>query len=262
MDNSKINDVVNIPIEKIVKNPYQPRKNFTDESLVELSESIKAYGVIQPISVREIEDGFELIMGERRLRASMLAKMSHIPAIIVDIDDNDSAVVALVENLQRENLNFLEEAEALNNLIEIHSLTQKEVAEKIGKKQSTISNKLRILNLSDRVKDKIMMNSLTERHARALLKLDKEEEQLKILNRVVKNGLNVKKTEELVETLNKNNKKKSQKRVNFINYKIYVNTIKQAYKTIVDTGYNAEYEEVDKGDHIELIVKIPKEDVK
>lgn len=261
MENSKINDVINIPINKIVKNPYQPRKIFNTDSLNELADSIKAYGVIQPISVREVEGGYEIIMGERRFRASQMAKASHIPAIVVDISDDDSAVVALVENLQRENLNFLEEASALSKLIEEHNLTQKEIADKIGKKQSTISNKLRILNLSDSVKEKILLNKLTERHARALLKVE-EKDRIKILNRVVKNGLNVKKTEELIASLNKNNKRKSQKRKSFINYKIYVNTIKQAYKTILDTGFDAEYKEVDKGDYIELIVKIPKDDAK
>jgi len=257
MENSKINDVINIPIERIVGNPYQPRKIFNIDSLNELADSIKSYGVIQPISVREVEGGYEIIMGERRFRASQISKASHIPAIIIDISDGDSAVVALVENLQRENLNFLEEASALSKLIEEHNLTQKEIADKIGKKQSTISNKLRILNLSDSVKEKILLNNLTERHARALLKVD-EKDRIKILNRVVKNGLNVKKTEELIASLNKNIKRKSQNIKSFINYKIYVNTIKQAYKTILDTGFNAEYTEVDKGEYIELIVKIPK----
>lgn len=261
MGNSKINDVINIPMDRIVRNPYQPRKIFNIDSLNELADSIKAYGVIQPISVREFENGYEIIMGERRFRASQIAKASHIPAIIVDISNNDSAVVALVENLQRENLNFLEEASALSKLIEEHNFTQKEIAEKIGKKQSTISNKLRILNLSSDVKEKILSNNLTERHARALLKVD-EKDRVKILNRVVKNGLNVKKTEELIASLNKNKKRKSQKRKSFINYKIYVNTIKQAYKTILDTGFDAEYEEVDKGEYIELTVKIPKDDAK
>jgi len=257
MENSKINDVINIPIERIVRNPSQPRKIFNIDSLNELADSIKSYGVIQPISVREVENGYEIIMGERRFRASQILKVSHIPAIIVDITDGDSAVVALVENLQRENLNFLEEASALSKLIDEHNLTQKEIADKIGKKQSTISNKLRILNLSDDVKEKILLNNLTERHARALLKVD-EKDRIKILNRVVKNGLNVKKTEELIASLNKNVKRKSQNRKSHINYKIYVNTIKQAYKTILDTGFDAEYKEVDKGEYIELIVKIPK----
>ena len=261
MGNSKINDVINIPIDNIIRNPYQPRKIFNIDSLNELADSIKSYGVIQPISVRELEGGYEIIMGERRFRASQIANATHIPAIIVDISDDDSAVVALVENLQRENLNFLEEASALSKLIEEHNLTQKEIADKIGKKQSTISNKLRILNLSDSVKEKILLNNLTERHARALLKVD-EKDRVKILNRVVKNGLNVKKTEELIASLNKNAKRKTQKRKSFINYKIYVNTIKQAYKTILDTGFEAEYQEVDKGDYIELTVKIPKEDAK
>lgn len=257
MENSKINDVINIPISKIVTNTYQPRKTFNEESLLELANSIKSYGVIQPISVREVENGYEIIMGERRYRASKLVNALYIPAIVVDISNGDSAVVALVENLQRENLNFLEEASALSKLIEEHNLTQKEIADKIGKKQSTISNKLRILTLSDTIKEKILLNSLTERHARALLKVDGKD-QIKILNRVVKNGLNVKKTEELIATLNKNKRRKSQNVKMRINYKIYVNTIKQAYKSIIDSGYEVEYNEIDKGEYIELTLKIPK----
>ncbi len=134
-----------IPIDSIKPNPYQPRKDFNKKALEELSQSIKTYGVIQPISVRKLQDNsYELVAGERRLRASELANLKEIPAIIVDYRDKESAMIALIENLQREDLNFIEEAEGYRNLIEDHGFTQQELAEKIGKSQSTIANKLMI----------------------------------------------------------------------------------------------------------------------
>ena len=146
-------EIINIPIRFIKPNPYQPRKNFNLKSLEELSQSVKTYGIIQPISVRKLShDSYELIAGERRLRAAEIAELTEIPAIVVDYRDKDSAMVALVENLQREDLNFIEEAEGYYNLIEDHNITQQELAEKLGKSQSTIANKLRILKLPTDIK--------------------------------------------------------------------------------------------------------------
>lgn len=257
--------VLEISIDSVISNPYQPRKSFSQTSLNELSQSIKAYGVLQPISVRQIGEGkYELIAGERRVKAARLANLITIPAIVNNqFNDKDSAVLAIIENLQREDLNFIEEAEGYANLIEDHGLTQQELAIRIGKNQSTIANKLRILRLGDEIKQKLLENNLTERHARALLKLPDEELRLLTLDKIIKNDYNVKKTEEfiqnmLVELTAEEEPKRKQNIKSFMNYRIYINTIKQAYEAIKDKQGNAEFKQVDKGDFIEVTVKIPK----
>lgn len=253
-----------IPIKSIKPNPYQPRKNFSKRSLEELSQSIKAYGIIQPISVRKIGDeSYELIAGERRLRASEMAELENIPAIVVKLMDKDSAVIALIENLQREDLNFVEEAEGYNSLINDHGLTQQELAEKMGKNQSTIANKLRILRLSDDVKRLIVENELTERHARALLKLPDEEMQLHVLEKVINKDLTVKKTESLIKSIledltREDEPTHKQSIKSMINFKIYLNTLRNAYNAIKESGVDAKYEQKDMGEFIEVTVKIPK----
>ncbi|MCQ1531674.1 nucleoid occlusion protein [Lutispora thermophila] len=256
--------ITNISIENIAPNPYQPRKNFNNLSLDELSESIKAYGVLQPINVRKIgEDGYELIAGERRLRAAKIAGLEKIPAIIVEVVEQDSAVIALIENLQREDLNFLDEAEGYYNLINDHGMTQEELARKVGKNQSTIANKLRLLRLPSDIKKEILENNLTERHARALLKLPEEKLQNKVVKAIISRSLNVKKTEELVEKyldeIAATKEKPADKRIRGkINYNIYINTIKNTYKEIVKTGFKMQYNQEDKGDYIEISIKVPK----
>ncbi|MBU5294712.1 nucleoid occlusion protein [Anaerosalibacter bizertensis] len=257
-------EIKNIPIDSIKPNPYQPRKNFNKQSLEELSQSIKTYGLIQPISVRQLcEDSYELVAGERRLRASEIAELDEIPAIIVDYKDQDSAMIALIENLQREDLNFVEEAEGYYNLIKDHGFTQQGLAEKLGKSQSTIANKLRILKLSDEIKKSLIDNKLTERHARALLKLPDDEMKEEVLHKVIKEDLTVKKTEKLIEDilndLTKEEESESNQNVKgLINFKIYLNTLKNAYNAIKETGIEAKYKEKDMGDHIEVVVQIPK----
>lgn len=192
------NQVVYVQLDKIIPNAYQPRKYFDREALEELSLSIKEYGVIQPITIRRIGSVFEIVAGERRWRASKLAGLEKIPCAIVDITDAESAEIALLENLQREDLNFIEEAEAYYNLIHDHKFTQEQLAEKMGKKQSTIANKLRLLKLTSVVRGKVLEGNLTERHSRALLSLPNEELQIRVIEEVVEKGLNVKNTEELV----------------------------------------------------------------
>ena len=256
-------EVKSIPINLIKPNTYQPRKIFSHDGIIELSQSIKEYGVLQPISVRRYgTSNFELIAGERRLRASQLAGLSEIPAIIVDITDTESAVMAMIENLQREDLNFLEEAEGYYNLIKEHNFTQEDLALRIGKRQSTIANKLRILKLSDKVKDRIIKEGLTERHGRALLKLPSEELKNIVIDEIVKRGLNVKRTEDLIEKELKNlDRKLNSKSVSKQKYKwsispkVITNTLKQ----IMDkNGIEAEYSHREEDDYMEIIVKIPK----
>lgn len=256
--------VMEVSVDEVVPNPYQPRKVFSQVSLEELSNSIKTYGILQPITVRSKDDKYELIAGERRLRAAKLAGLETVPAIINNMDDETSAVLALLENLQREDLNFIEESLGYDSLIREHHFTQQQLAEKLGKNQSTIANKLRILKLPNEIKTALIENNLTERHARAFLKLPNEELMRDVLNKVVKNELTVKKTEKLIkdilEDLN-NKESESDKKQNIkgaMSIRIYLNTIKQAFEAITNTGIDAKYNEIDKGDYMEVIVKIPK----
>ncbi|MFD3155358.1 nucleoid occlusion protein [Haloimpatiens sp. FM7330] len=251
-----------ISVDMIVPNLYQPRKHFNEQAIEELAQSIKVYGVIQPISVRKIEDcKYELIAGERRLRAAKKAGLQDIPSIIVDIEDRDSAAIALLENLQREDLDFLEEAEAYYNLIKKHSYTQEQLAEVIGKKQSTIANKIRLLKLDAKIRKQLIENKLTERHARALLKLPTIELQEEVLKNVIEKSLNVKKTEELInkellklcgQEVAADGKKKIK---GIFSARVYMNTIKQVFDKY---GIKASYRSKELDDSIQVTIKIPK----
>lgn len=254
-------EIMSINVDRIFPNTYQPRKFFNEEALIELSESIKQYGIIQPITVRKRGENFELVAGERRWRAARIAEIECVPCNVIEITDTESAEIALLENLQREDLNFIEEAEAYYNLIHDHKFTQDELARRMGKKQSTIANKLRLLKLSVSIRSTCVENKLTERHARALLLLPNEELQNKVIQIVVKEGLNVKKTEELInkellkiagEQLNEKNKKKVK---TVFPAKLYVNTIKQVFDKF---NIPADYKFKDSDEFIEITVSIPK----
>ena len=251
-----------IPIGDIIANRNQPRKYFDDESIQELAASIQAVGIIQPLSVKEEANGkYDLISGERRLRASRLAGLDKLPCVIIRAEKEDAELMALVENIQREDLNYIEEAKAYMQLIETYHFTQQQLAEKIGKKQSTISNKLRLLKLGDAVITLVVSNNLTERHARALLQIPDTDARIKAVQTIIKRDLNVRQTEELVDKLKSevlmNAGKKNIK--NIFNYKIYTNTIKQAYDTILKTGIDANYNEVQYDDRVEVKIIIPLE---
>lgn len=261
---SEIKEIIKIPIDIITPNPYQPRKGFNKSNLNDLSESIKQYGILQPINVRKIGDsGYELVAGERRLRAAKLAGLKEIPAIIIEIIEQDSAIISLIENLQREDLNFFDEAEGYYNLINDHGLTQEELAKKVGKNQSTVANKIRLLKLPESIRKRIMEYNLTERHARALLKLSDSAVQEKVLKGIIKDSLNVKKTEEIIEKLICEAAADSEtlrgRRIRGkMQYNIYVNTFKNVYRKVLESGFNMQYNQVDKGDHIEIRLTIPK----
>ncbi len=252
------NEIVQIDINKIIPNIYQPRKYFNEDALQELAQSILEHGIIQPLTVRRRGDIFELVAGERRLRAAKIADLDVVPCNIVDITDLQSAEIALLENLQREDLNYIEEAEAYSNLINEHNFTQEEVAKRIGKKQSTIANKLRLLKLNKEVRDLCLTNNLSERHARALLTVPDEKLQIKIVKKVISANLTVKKTEELINKellkLSGNQLKKAKIKGVFPG-KLYVNTIKQVFKKF---DIAAEYGCKEEEDYIEVTVKIPK----
>lgn len=256
------NQVIYIQVDKMEANAYQPRKYFDKEALDELSQSIKQYGVIQPITVRRTGNVFEIVAGERRWRASKQAGLKKVPCVIVDINDSESAEIALLENLQREDLNFMEEAEAYFNLINDHKFTQEKLAEKMGKKQSTIANKLRLLKLGEDVRRKCLESDLTERHARALLSLPTEELQKEVIEQVIKNSLNVKKTEELINKVllklageELNNETGKKKILGSFPTKIYVNSIKQIFDKF---KIPASYKSKDCGDSVQIVVTISK----
>lgn len=255
------NEIIKVKIEDIIPNMYQPRKYFKEEALAELSQSIKEYGIIQPLTVRKRGEIFELVAGERRWRAAKLANLEEVPCSVIEITDTESAEIALLENLQREDLTFIEEAEAYYNLIKDHHFTQEEIAVKMGKNQSTIANKLRLLKLSPKVRNLCLENKLTERHARALLSLPTEELQIKVVDKVIKKSLNVKATEELInkELLKIAGKQLSGKNTKNIKSvfpaKLYVNTIKQVFDKF---NIPADYKFAEKEDCIQITVNIPK----
>lgn len=256
-------EILKINVNDIIPNTYQPRRFFDEVALIELSQSIKEHGIIQPLTVRKRGEIYELVAGERRLRAAKLASLGEVPCTLVDITDTQSAQIALLENLQREDLNFIEEAMGYENLIKEHEFTQQQLAEKLGKNQSTIANKLRILRLPNSVKIKLVENNLTERHARALLKLPTEELINEVLDKVIKNELTVKKTEKMIKDLleeleSPQDSDKKQNIKGTMGIRIYLNTMKQAFDAIIGTGIEAKYNEVDKGDYMEVVVKIPK----
>lgn len=258
-------NVINIPVDEIRPNAYQPRKEFDDEALEDLTNSIKCYGVLQPIVVRKNgKKSYELIAGERRWRACQRAGLKEIPAIVKEAGDSETAIMALIENLQRENLNFLEEAEGYRQLMQDYGITQEQLALKLGKSQSTIANKMRILKMSPEILNIISREKLSERHARALLKLPDEKLQEQVIKQIVDRDLNVRQTEELVERYIENVKSEKEKdmkkslKIAIKDVRIFVNSVKKLVKSIKETGIKAGYKEIDKGDYIEVVVQIPK----
>ena len=250
--------VEKVDINKIVPNPYQPRKTFDDEALADLSASIAQYGVLQPLLVAPVENGdFMLIACERRLRASKMAELKEVPVIISQYTSQQIAEIALIENLQREDLHFLEEAEGYEQLMEQFHLTQEAMAARVGKKQSIIANKLRLLKLSANIRTELRAAGLTERHARALLKLKDEAQQMEVLAVVVKNGYNVRQTEQYIEKLLEVKQPEKKKRLVIVNdVRIYLNSIKQVVDTIKTAGIPCEMEQEFDGDEVVIQLRI------
>jgi len=197
-ESAKEGEIVNIPLNEIRSNPYQPRKVFDEEALKELSSSIKEHGVVQPIIVKKSIKGYELVAGERRTKASKMAGLETIPAIIRDFNDTEMMEIALIENIQRENLNPIEEAECYLKILKTNNLTQEELAKKFGKSRSYITNLIGILRLPDEVKDKVVSKELSMAHARVLSKLDDEEQQISLAKKIIFEGISVHNLENLV----------------------------------------------------------------
>lgn len=256
--------VYQVPIDRICSGPYQPRKYFNHAALQELADSIRSYGVLQPISIRRLNGGYEVVAGERRLRAARMAGLQTIPAILLRISDSDSAVMAFVESIQRQNLSFLEEAEGYRNMMEDYGLTQEELAVKLSKTQSCIANKLRVLRLEDSVKKLLLDYRFTERHARALLRLPDEDTRLLVLEQMILEEMNVKRTEELVErTLEmlcgctvSRPEQKEKRYVRVADFRLFANTIKQSVEAIRRTGVEVLYEDQQDEESCEIMIQI------
>ncbi len=252
--------VLHIPLSKIVPNPYQPRKEFESEALSELADSIRQYGVLQPLLVAPgKDDTYILIAGERRLRASTMAGLGTVPVIVSEYTSQQIAEIALIENLQRKDLHYLEEAEGYERLVNTFHLTQESMAIRVGKKQSTIANKLRLLRLPGSVRKKLHDSDLTERHARILLKLENEDLQKAVLQKVLKGHLNVRQTEALVEKTLKEAGKLNQKKPRFVivnDVRIYLNSIKEIMETVKTSGIPSSMEQEMDGDDVVVTLRI------
>ncbi len=256
--------VVNIELSMIRPNPNQPRKNFDSLGLEELADSIKENGVLQPISVRRVATGYELVAGERRCRASKMAGLEKIPAIILEASPQKSALIALLENLQREDLSFFEIAQGYQRLIHDQGLTQEELARRLGKSQSTVANKLRLLRFSDDVRRLILDYSLTERHARALLHLSTAAEQQSAARTIFEQQLNVKQSEELVrDMLQKSGTKNRKLKISaYADMRMFTNTIKHAIDIMRENGVQADMKENSFDWGTEYVIKVKKRTTK
>ena len=246
--------VVFLPPRAIRPNPAQPRKVFREEALVELADSIRQHGILQPLSVRRVGNTYELIAGERRLRAAQLAGLSDIPCIIMNMTDRESGMAAMVENLQRQDLDFIEEARGISLLMESWNMSQDQAARLLGKSQSAVANKLRILRHSPKVLTALREGGLTERHARALLKLDDERDKLAAIHVIVKEGMSVARTERYIDQLllRQSDEPRS------VNLGLFLNNLNQSLARIQRSGIGAISERRETEDEIVLTITIPK----
>lgn len=248
--------VIQVKIEALQPNPYQPRQNFSEEKIQELMQSIRTYGLLHPIVVRRSGRAYQIVAGERRMMACKGLLWKTIPAIVKEVTDSAMAAMALIENLQRENLSYLDEAEGYARLIRSFNLTQEVLAQRLGKSQSTIANKLRLLKLPDAVKDLLVKEQLTERHARALLKLGSGEEQVEMIREIVRRNLTVSDTEDkIAEKIGGKKKKGEPQRKGMVrDVRIFLNTIRRAVKVIRESGLEPEVEERIEGDYVEVTI--------
>ena len=254
------NKILLIPQGDILPNPNQPRRRFDYDELEGLAQSIRANGILQPLLVRQLDDGkYELVAGERRLRAARLTGLTKVPCIVNVISESESAVFAVLENLQRSNLDYFEEAEAIALLMSDYRLSQEEICKKLGKAQSTISNKLRLLKLSEEMRYRISRAGLSERHARALLSITDEVQRARALAIIIDRHLTVSESESLVEQmLRKREAPKRQMLKGFKDIRIFINTLNNAVDTIRRAGIDADSVKTETDEYVEYIVRIPK----
>jgi len=262
-------EVIKLPIDQIVPNRFQPRTIFDDGKIEELSRTIHTHGVIQPIVVRKTsENQYEIIAGERRYRAMKKLQWTEVPAIVRNLTDKETASIALIENLQREELTAIEEAVAYQKLLELHELTQEALAQRLGKGQSTVANKLRLLKLPDEVQQAILKRKISERHARALIAIKDQPLQLEILQQTIENDWNVRQLEEHIHLLlhpettdqEEDAPKKARPKRKAISkdVRIALNTIKQSLSMVTKSGITVKTEEEDTEEYYQITVKIPK----
>lgn len=261
VEKSTQEEIKQLPVLDIVPNRYQPRTVFVDERIEELSLTIRTHGIIQPIVVRQFEENkYEIIAGERRWRAVQKLGWDTIPAIVKDFNDAETASVALIENLQREELSAIEEAIAYSKLLELHNLTQEALAQRLGKGQSTVANKLRLLKLPSEIQDALLQKKITERHARALIPLKQQEKQVALLEEILEKQLNVKQTEErVVRMLEQSVVRPKPKRKAFSkDMRIAMNTIRQSLTMVNDSGIKFDSQEEETEEYYQFTIRIPK----
>lgn len=255
-----------IRVSDIARNPNQPRKYFDPEAIAQLAESIRQYGVLNPLTVRRSPSGgYELVAGERRLRAARVAGLNDVPCLVIAADNEDSSAIALVENLQRRDLDFFEEAYGFKRLIDQYGLTQEEAARKVGKTQSAVANKLRLLRLSQQNMELIRSAGLTERHARCLLRLDNEQDRISATNYIIEHDLNVSRSEQYIDQLLQEKKEEEtpaaqqeRKVVRLIkDVRFFLNTLNRAVGVMVDSGIGATVEQQESDDGLTLTINIP-----
>ena len=251
-----------LPIERITPNPRQPRRHFPEQPLRELADSIRQHGVLQPLSVQKADGAYVLVGGERRLRAAGLAGLTHVPCILVKVTPQDSALLALVENLQRSDLHYLEEAAAISRLITTYGMSQEEAARRLGRSQPAVANKLRLLRLSDECGELLRKYELTERHARALLRLEEEDARLSALRYMGEKRLTVAAAEEYIEAqLQKKQREAKGKKPLFIikDVRLFLNSVDRGMETIRRAGVDARFDRQDSEESITITIQIPKQ---
>ena len=246
--------VVFLPAKAIETNPDQPRQVFTEESLRELAESIRRHGILQPLSVRRTASGYQLIAGERRLRAGILAGLTELPCLLMRLDDQESGAVSLVENLQRQDLDYIETAQGIQTLMARYTMSQEQVARLLGKSQSAIANKLRLLQHSRPVLEQLRQSDLTERHARALLKLKTDTQKLQAIMEIRRQGMTVAKAEQYIDSL----LQQKQEKVPKANVGAFLNSLNQSLARIQQSGIPAVSERRETDRQIVLTITIPK----
>ena len=254
--------ILYLPIRQIRPNPSQPRKIFDPEGLRELAASIEQYGILQPLTVRRRMGEYELVAGERRLRAAKLAGCTEVPCILLTVDAEQSGMVALVENLQRRDLDYIEEAEGLSRLMHLYGLNQEQAALRVGKSQSAVANKLRLLRLGAKVLEQLRQNHLSERHARALLKLQTEEERLEVLDAVVKQQLNVAKTEAYIDAYLEKQRAQEPKRglrkLIVRDVRLFLNSVNHSLELVRGAGLEVQSRQEETENEIVLTIRLPK----
>lgn len=249
-----------LPHEIISPNPHQPRVRFDYNELEGLAVSVRTNGMLQPINVRKLPDGkYELISGERRLRAARMVGMTKIPCVVMDVSDEQSALFAIIENVQRQNLDFFEEAVAIERLMTEHALSQEEISRKLGKAQSTLSNKLRLLRLPEELRDKITCAGLTERHARALLTLPDNSTRSRVLDIIIERHLTVAESERLISDVGRRKKAKNRPRMTaYKDMRIFLNTLNHAVDAIRKAGIEADTAKSETDEYFEYVIRISK----